>query len=396
MDFKELLKLSFTALRANKMRSILTTLGVIIGVFAVIILVSLGSGLQKYITDQISSLGSNLIFVIPGRVGGARTPGGQQTNKLTLNDAKNLEIKLKDIAEVGPIIQKTTIVKYKNKSDKQVSILGTTSNYPEIVKTEIATGVYFKDSQERSGAQVALIGQTVLTNLFLSENPIGKKLSIGGNKYTIIGVVKKRGSIFGIDQDNTVIIPISAAKRQFGVTNVNTIYLSAKRSNLVLLVKEKATNILLKHLTEDDFTLQTQEQTLSTINNITGVLTIALGAIAAISLFVGGIGVMNIMLVSVTERTKEIGLRKALGAKRSDILKQFLIEATMLSLTGGIIGILLGMGISILVSIFFISVVTPWSVILSFSFSVAVGIIFGMAPAIKASKLSPIEALRRE
>lgn len=396
MDFKELLKLSFTALRANKMRSILTTLGVIIGVFAVIILVSLGSGLQKYITDQISSLGSNLIFVIPGRVGGARTPGGQQTNKLTLNDAKNLEIKLKDIAEVGPIIQKTTIVKYKNKSDKQVSILGTTSNYPEIVKTEIATGVYFKDSQERSGAQVALIGQTVLTNLFLSENPIGKKLSIGGNKYTIIGVVKKRGSIFGIDQDNTVIIPISAAKRQFGVTNVNTIYLSAKRSNLVLLVKEKATNILLKHLTEDDFTLQTQEQTLSTINNITGVLTIALGAIAAISLLVGGIGVMNIMLVSVTERTKEIGLRKALGAKRSDILKQFLIEATMLSLTGGIIGILLGMGISILVSIFFISVVTPWSVILSFSFSVAVGIIFGMAPAIKASKLSPIEALRRE
>lgn len=396
MDFKELLKLSFTALKANKMRSILTTLGVIIGVFAVIILVSLGSGLQQYITNEITNLGSNLIFVIPGRVGGARTAGGQATNKLTIADSDNLAIKLRNLAKVGPVISKNATVKYKNKTNKSTSILGTSSNYPDIIKTEIVSGIYFNLSQEKSAAKVAVIGQSVQKNLFDGKLSIGNRINIAGQRYTIIGVLKARGSTFGIDQDNIAIIPVTSAKQQFGATNVNSIYLSALKPEFVTLIKERTIEILSKRLTEDDFTVQTEEQTLSTINNITSVLTTALGAIAAISLLVGGIGVMNIMLVSVTERTKEIGLRKALGAKRSDILKQFLIEATMLSLTGGIIGILLGMGISILVSIFFISVVTPWSVILSFSFSVAVGIIFGMAPAIKASKLSPIEALRRE
>ncbi|CAN5197517.1 hypothetical protein BH09PAT1_BH09PAT1_2520 [soil metagenome] len=193
-----------------------------------------------------------------------------------------------------------------------------------------------------------------------------------------------------------MVIPITSAQRQFGVTNVNSIYISALKPELVTLVQKKAKSVLLTKLTEDDFTLQTQEQTLSTVSSITGVLTVALGGIAAISLLVGGIGVMNIMLVSVTERTKEIGLRKALGARRADILKQFLIEAIMLSLTGGLIGIAAGVGASYLISLFFISQVTWWSVFLAFFFSVAVGIIFGITPAIRASKLSPIEALRYE
>ncbi|HZE87122.1 MAG TPA: ABC transporter permease [Methylomirabilota bacterium] len=397
MNIGELLTLSLHALRANKMRSILTMLGVIIGVFAVILLVSIGSGLQSYITNQISGLGSNLIFVIPGRVGGARTPGGQQTNKLVINDAKRLDTKLKTIADVGPIVQKIAIIKYKNKSDKDASIFGTTSNYPQIIaNTIMETGSFFTASQERSGARVAVIGQTVKQNLFDGKSPIGEKISIAGNRYIVIGVVKARGSVFGVDEDNTAIIPINAAQRQFSVTTLNTIYLSAKKPDLVPLVKKEANTILLKRLTEDDFTLQTQEQTLSTISNVIGALTVALGGIATISLVVGGIGVMNIMLVSVTERTKEIGLRKALGARRKDILSQFLFEAVMLCVAGGIIGIGLGLGASYILAKFFISSVTTWSVFLAFAFSVAVGIVFGMMPAYRASRLSPIEALRYE
>jgi putative ABC transport system permease protein len=396
MDYRELLKLALGSLKANKLRSALTTLGIIIGVFSVILLVSLGSGLQKYITDQVSGLGSNLIFVIPGRIGGARTAGGVQTNKLLISDAKQLQTKLRSIAQVGPIIQKTTSIRYQNKTDKNISILGTTSNYPNIVKTQIEKGRFFSLTQETSGAKVVLIGKTVETNLFASSDPIGKKIILSGSRYTVIGVMKARGSVFGLDQDNIAIIPINLAQRQFGVNNVNTIYLSANSPQYVSLVKQQAQNILLKRLTEDDFTIQTQEQTLSTISNITNVLTVALGGIAAISLLVGGIGVMNIMLVSVTERTKEIGLRKALGARRKDILLQFLLEAVILSLFGGVIGIILGLAFSMVLAVYFVSDVTLWSVILAFTFSVLVGVVFGIAPAIRAAGLSPIEALRYE
>lgn len=396
MEPKELVRISIRSLTTNKFRTILTTLGIVIGVFAVILLVSIGSGLQSYITSEISSLGSNLIFVIPGRAGGARTPGGVITNKLLLSDARSLEQKLKSTADVGGVIQKTSTLKYKNQSDKGASVLGTTAKYPDIVKTSITKGGFFSQGQERSGAKVAIIGETVVSTLFNGSNPIGQKISIAEEKYTVIGILAKKGALFGIDQDNTAIIPITSAQRQFGVENVNTIYISVKKPSLIPAVKSDTEKILLKRLTEDDFTLQTQESTLSTINNITSILSVALGGIAAISLLVGGIGIMNIMLVSVTERTKEIGLRKAIGAKRSDILKQFLLESTMLSLTGGTVGILLGIGASVLLSNFFVSEVTLWSVFIAFGFSVAVGIIFGMAPAIRASRLSPIEALRYE
>lgn len=397
MDVFELLKLSWRALTTNKLRSILTTLGIIIGVFAIILLVSLGSGLQSYITGQISGLGSNLLFVIPGAEGGARTPGGIVANKLTLADADLLEFKLRNQATVAPVIQRTATFKYKNQTDKGVSVGGSTSNYTQLINIKIEKGSNFTQGQERSNAKVVVIGQTVANKLFgATTDAIGQYIFIGPTRFTVVGILAKRGSVFGLDQDNTAIIPITVAKQEFGINNINVIYLSAKSSEFVPIVKKEATDILLKRLTADDFNIQTQESALSTIRNVTNALSAALGGIASISLLVGGIGVANIMLVSVTERTKEIGLRKALGARRSDILKQFLFEAVILSVAGGIIGIMLGLGVSIIISKIFVSEVTPWSIFLAFFFSVAVGVIFGMAPAIKASKLSPIEALRYE
>ena len=219
---------------------------------------------------------------------------------------------------------------------------------------------------------------------------------MAGIKYTVIGVLGPRGAIFGIDLDNSIYIPIQQAQRQFGIDRLNTIYISASSAEAVKDIQTKATAYLQKRLSEDEFTVQTQEQTLSTISQITGVLSLALGGIAAISLIVGGIGIMNIMLVSVTERTREIGLRKAVGARSSDIRNQFLIEAITLSGLGGIIGIILGVVISFIIGRFFTTTVPWWSIILSFGFSTMVGIIFGVAPAIRASRLDPIEALRHE
>lgn len=397
MELRELLTLSLKALSANKLRSFLTTLGIIIGVFAIILLVSIGTGLQSYITNQIQGLGSNLIFVIPGRLGGARTPGGVVANKLFVQDAVNIQNALRNSANVAPVIQKNSAVKYKNRENKGTAILGTTANYTKTVQNAVVEkGIYFSQSQEQSGAKVAVLGQTVLGNLFETENPIGKRIFIGNNIYTVIGTMKKRGAVFGFDQDNIIVVPLPAARRQFGLNQVNAIYVSANSENLIPYIKDSINKVLLKRLSEDDFTVQTAESSLEIVTNITNILSIALGGIAAISLLVGGIGVANIMLVSVTERTREIGLRKALGAKRRDILQQFLLEAVILSLAGGIIGIILGIGASLVLARFFVSVVTPWSIFLAFLFSIIIGVVFGMAPAIRASRLSPIEALRHE
>jgi putative ABC transport system permease protein len=394
MNFNELLTLAFRAILGNKLRSFLTTLGITIGVFAIIVLVSIGSGLQSYITKEISSLGSNVVFVIPGSSGGL---GAVLSNKLTIQDSKNLARRLVDTGKVTPEIRQVEILKYKNIKDKGAFIIGASSEYPQVIQTfKIAQGNFFSAGQESSGANVVVIGQTVKTKFFNNENALGKRIFLGNKLYTVIGVLAKLGSFAGIDEDNSAFISVEAASAQYGINSIARIDVAANNPDLLPIIIRQINQTLLKRLTTDDFSIQTADSLSSTISSITGMLSLALGGIAAISLLVGGIGVANIMLVSVTERTKEIGLRKALGAKRNDILLQFLIEAVMLSVTGGIVGIILGMGVSIIIAILLVSTVTPWSVILAFGFSVAIGVIFGMAPAIRASKLSPIDALRYE
>ena len=397
MSPSQTFSLAITAILANKLRSFLTILGIVIGVLSVILLVALVSGLQKFITGQISGFGSNLIFVVPGTLNGGRGPGGAAVNRLQFNDVQTIEREIQSKIEVAAVVTKVSAGKVGNKQSKNMTITGAEANYTKIVSsTKIADGRFLNDAEASSGKRVAIIGQTVQKNLFPDTNPIGKKLLIGTLSYDVIGTFEPKGSTFGQDQDNAAIIPLSAVRKQFGIEQPNAIYISTATTEEIPKVTADIKTALKKRISEDDFTVQTQEQALSTISQITGVLTLALGGIAAISLLVGGIGVMNIMLVSVTERTREIGLRKALGAKGDDIRNQFLVEAITLSGIGGIIGIILGIALSLIVNQFFTTEVTVWSIALSFGFSMAVGIIFGVAPAIRAAKLDPITALRYE
>ncbi len=398
MNYTETLRLAITAILANKTRSFLTMLGIMIGVLSVILLTALVSGLKTTITSEIAGLGSNLISVIPGTLGGGRGPGGTQVNKLTIQHATSLKTALTDEADVSPAVQKVSSFKYQNKQSKNATVLGAEANIPSIIQAvKLTSGRMFNNSEAQSGKKVAALGPTAVKNLFTNgENPVGKQIQIDNSRYTVVGVLKQRGSIFGIDQDNTALIPITTAQKQFGIVNPTNIFINTKRPEQVETVKKKVKTILLKSLSEDDFSIVDQAQTLSTISTITNVLTLGLGGIATISLLVGGIGIMNIMLVSVTERTREIGLRKALGAKPKDIRNQFLIEAITLSGLGGLVGIILGIVLSFIISQFIQTTVTWWSVALSFGFSMIVGVIFGVTPALRAARLNPIQALRYE
>lgn len=396
MDLNETIQSAANSILANRLRSFLTMLGIVIGVTSVILLISLVSGLKTFITEQIQSLGSNLIYVIPGQIGGSRSPGGIQVNRLTQNHARDLKKKLEPIAEVTPVIQKVSSVKYLGKTIAGTTTFGVEANYPKLISIRIDKGRFINQSEAASNKKVAVIGPTVVEKLFGNQSPLDKTITIGTFKYRVIGITATRSSIFGIDQDNSVFIPLASASRQFGIENLNTIFISANSPELISPARNKAEQTLKKRLQEDDFSVLTQEQTLETVSRITSVLSLALGGIAAISLVVGGVGITNIMLVTVTERTREIGLRKALGAKNTDIRNQFLVEALALSAIGGTIGIVLGVSISLLVNHFITTTITWWSLVLSFGVSMLVGIIFGVAPAIRAARLTPIEALRHE
>lgn len=388
--------LAWKAIYANKLRSFLTTLGIIIGVFSIIALVSIGTGIQSYVTSQISSLGSNIFEVLPG--GEGNIFGGFLSTNLKLQDSENIQRNLTGIGKVTPILQQAAIIKYKNVKVKNAFVGGVSYEYPEVVTSlKMKYGNFFTKSQQLSGAPVVVLGYKVHEEFFKNQNAIGKRIYVGEKQYTVVGVADKTGTVLGaFDRDNIVYIPVELAQSQFGTSYIRQIVISTKTKELIPIAIKRVESTLLKRMTKDDFSIETADSISETISNVTNALSLALGGIAAISLLVGGIGVANIMLVSVTERTREIGLRKALGAKRSDILKQFLLESVMISVTGGVIGIILGMGASFVIARLLVSTVTPWSVFIAFGFSVLVGIIFGMAPAIRASKLNPIDALRYE
>ncbi|MGD8744422.1 MAG: ABC transporter permease [Candidatus Woesebacteria bacterium] len=397
LEFEETINLAVKSIWRNRVRSGLTALGIIIGVAAVILLVSLGQGLQNYITGQFEQLGTNLIFVLPGTVQFGQGPPNFSGSKLTMRhveDLKNLGPPIKNAAVDSDI---PGVVKYKGES-KVTTVGGVSAEWSQIINIDVAEGRMLSESDVQLQRNVAVLGQSIAEEFFGSSNPIGKRITIENEKFQIIGLIEEIGAqSIGFDIDNFIAIPITVSQRIFGnEDSVQSIIIQASRKEDLDEAIEITESYFLSQMDEEDFSVVDQSNLLETINNILGVITAALGGIAAISLVVGGVGIMNIMLVSVTERTREIGLRKALGAKRNDILLQFIIEAVTLSVLGGAIGILIGWGGSLALNRFFPAAVTAWAVTLSFGVSAAVGIIFGVAPAIRASQLDPIDALRYE
>jgi putative ABC transport system permease protein len=413
MLLSENFRIALRALRANKLRSALTMLGIVIGVATVVALLSIGKGATASITSEIQSSGSNLLTVSPGR--SQFGPGGdgasQQQSHLYYSDYELLARGIEDnITSIVPTYQSSYIVKYGEDSFS-VSVTGVTQEYQEVRSYDVASGRFITDGDNKTQSKVAVLGSQTAEDLFGSLSPIGKTISINGIKFEVVGVLESKGSSGFGSSDDGVFIPLDTGyDKVFGSTanyngkkTVNNIIVSVKTTDLMDTVSAQMEYMLrrshkLETADESDFNIMNQTDTLDTLSSVTNTLTIFLGAIAGISLLVGGIGIMNIMLVSVTERTKEIGLRKAVGATRTQILTQFLIETVTLSLLGGIIGILLGVGIATLFSVsgLISSVITVDSILMAFFFTLVIGVFFGIYPAFRAANLHPMVALRYE
>lgn len=406
MNYTNLFKVAINALKRNKFRSFLTMLGIIIGVASVITMLAIGQGSKKSIQDQISSMGSNMLFVMPGNM---RTGGVQQGNtsskKLSLADINALSAECDALAAVSPEVRGSGQAVFGS-SNWPTSIYGGNEKYLEIKMWTVISGRNFTDKEAKGSAKVCLIGRTVADELFGEGiDPTGESMRFKNVPFKIIGVLKEKGqNSFGDDQDNVIIAPYTTVqKRILAQTHIQTIIMSAKSAEASSLAETQVTEVLrsthkLRDSEDNDFEIRSQEELATTMTSITNVLTVLLGAIAGISLLVGGIGIMNIMYVSVTERTREIGLRMSIGGRGSDILMQFLLEAMLLSVMGGLIGIVTGIAASKIVATVFswpVSVMVN-SVILSFVVCAAIGIFFGWYPARKASDLDPIDALRYE
>ncbi len=397
MNSLEYLRLALFSLRTNKVRSLLTMLGIIIGVASVILLVSIGSGLQSLVTEQFESLGSNSVYLMPGKVDLRQGPPSANMSKFEITDVDDLMRGSSAITQVVPAVREVTTVTSKGKTIS-VEIIGTWEEYFPLTNFQAATGDIIRQTDVERTRKVAVLGAKPAEDLFGDADPVDSYVTMGDVRYQVKGVLEPKGSggALGSDIDNTVYIPLTTALRQFNLTRPMMIMIQAADQNAVDEAAADAKRILGRRLKDDEFTVMQQTELLNTINQFLGAITVALGGIAAISLLVGGIGIMNIMLVSVTERTREIGLRKAVGARPQDILLQFLIESVILSLFGGTLGILLGMLGSWGLSQFIQTQVTLWSVLLASGFSGLIGVIFGVAPAVRASRLDPIEALRYE
>jgi len=413
MNVYESIRVALQGLAANKLRSSLTMLGIIIGVGAVIALLALGEGAQAAITAEIQSIGSNLIFIVPGREEGhgPMAGAGNVPATLTLDDAEAIAgPDVPGVLAVAPSFENRAEVAYGSEN-VYTTIKGTTPDYTLVRNASPERGEFFTQQQLTTIARVAVLGHQTAEDLFGEGDPLGCTIKINRVHFRVIGVMEKRGSGMGGNEDDAVFIPITTAQRKLfggravsgtswevssiGVALVSEDYMDTATDEIVLLLRQRHK---IQPGDDDDFSVMSQEDILSMAEQITGILTIFLGAIAAISLLVGGIGIMNIMLVSVMERTREIGIRKAVGAKRRDILMQFLVEAVVLSVVGGLLGILLGAGIAILVeqSGLMTTVISADAMLLATGFSVAVGLFFGIYPSVRAARLHPIEALRYE
>jgi putative ABC transport system permease protein len=402
------IKISFRALWVNKMRSALTMLGIIIGVGAVIAMVAVGTGASRKISEQIASMGSNLLIILPGSTsaGGVRMGAGSQPT-LSMGDAEAIVKECPAVADVAPTLGGVAQVVFGH-LNWSTGITGTTPGMLMVRDWELSSGRPFTSQDVKSATKVALLGQTVVDNLFGDQNPVGQSIRIKNVPFTVIGVLAPKGqSAQGQDQDDTILIPVTTAQKKLFGTQfpgmVRIIIVKAKSAE-DLSPAEKQIGELLRqrhHIgqkQDNDFTVRNLTQIMQAAEQSTQVMTLLLGAIASVSLLVGGIGIMNIMLVSVTERTREIGIRMAIGAKTWDIRLQFIIEALTLSLIGGVMGIVVGVSTAVILSSVsgWPTVVSVLSILLAFSFSGFIGIFFGFYPAYKASLLNPIDALRYE
>ena len=406
MLIKEIVIVALSALRANKMRSFLTMLGIVIGVAAVIAMVAIGKGAQKSISDRIANLGTTLLTVRPGAARGFGVATDDNA-KLTVSDAQALEKRGKNFAEVGPEMGKRAMFQYGS-TNAMTQVTGAMPNYPDIRKYTLAAGRMFNDAEEAGMRRVAVVGSAVVDNLGLQtpEALLDENVRIGGIQFQVIGVFNSKGQTggFGNNPDDFVLIPLSTAQfRVMGSDRLNNIGVMAINEKKIPEAQAEIQSILRREHRlgpdkKDDFDIRNQAEFLNTFAETTKTFTFLLAGIAAVSLLVGGIGIMNIMLVSVTERTREIGVRKALGATKGAILLQFLIEAIVLCLLGGLVGILVGGGGATLLNKLggFNTTIDPSAVALAFAFSAGVGVLFGVWPARRAASLDPIIALRYE
>ena len=402
---KNTFAIAIKAIFTNKVRSFLTMLGVIIGVGSVVLLTSIGTGLQLYVTEQFEQLGSNTLYVVPGKPFGSG--GGFGNSEASLIESTKSTLKIKQLKQIlrnqrqlitdgAATTPFSANVKYQNQNLNAI-LFGVGASYPKIQTKKIKSGQWFTDVDENKKAAVVVLGEKISKELFGDVNPVGKFIKIENKSYKVIGLLDTVGGGFGGPNfDNYVYMPFETLVERFNTNYIDNFILKVRSESDIVQAKKQVEKEMQDFLKEDEFTVYDQTQLLDTINSILGVLTAGLGGIAAISLVVGGIGIMNIMLVSVTERTREVGLRKALGATPNLIMVQFLIEAALLSVLGGMIGVIIAYGGSLVLQAYFPARVTMGAVMLAFSVSAIVGIIFGVAPARKAASLSPIEALRYE
>jgi putative ABC transport system permease protein len=403
MDIVESIKMAGTTLMANKLRSSLTMLGIIIGNASVIAMIGIGEGAQSFVKDQVNSLGTNVLFIIPGNPDAQRRPV-MQPPTLVLKDADAIASQVPTVKEVAPALSGSEIVSYRS-NNSTASLIGATPSYLIVRNFDVAKGRFITNDDLKRQKNIAVLGSEIAEILFGKDDPVGQSIRIKNTSLQVVGVMQPKGAAFGDNQDLNIFLPLTTMSNRIAGRSspygmrVSFISVSVKDESMMTAAQFQIENLLrLRHkiVKQDDFTVRNQKDLMSILGNITGALTLLLACVAAISLVVGGIGIMNIMLVSVTERTKEIGLRKAIGASQEDILIQFIVEAVILSVTGGFIGTAIGIGGIFLVAAFspLQASVSVSAIAIAVGVSGGIGLFFGVVPARQAAKLDPIVALR--